>query len=148
VQPPSDEVTFVILPLLLVDMLVELAPDPLLTLEPLPEVTDTPVPLPPTLVWPETWPLPALIDVDMPVGGFSPGLRCTTLQPAVLISLLLALVLLALLLAAEAAAAAPMSARPAIAATRVFMCRSCPKCEVARLARSRATRAVIPPAYF
>ena len=49
-QPPSDDVTFVILPLLLVDMLLELAPLPLLTLAPLPEFTDTPVPPPPTVV--------------------------------------------------------------------------------------------------
>jgi hypothetical protein len=139
VQPPSDEVTFVILPLLLVDMLVELAPEPLVTLAPLPELTETPVPPPPTEVCPDTCPLPALMDVDIPVGGFSPGFKCTTLQPAVLISELLPLLLLALLLAAYAPAA-PSKESPATAATKTFMCRSFPNANVARPWSSRATR--------
>jgi hypothetical protein len=125
VQVPSELVTFVILPLLLVDMLEDAAPLPLVTLElaPLPLVTDTPGPPFPTVVWPDTWPLPALIEVDIPLGGDSPGFKCTTLHPFVLVSALLPLVLL-LLLAAPAAPASANTAAPIRAAVVTFMCRS------------------------
>jgi len=83
VHPPSDDTTVVVLPLFVVVMLLDATPAPVVTLEPLPELTDTPLPLPPTDVCPETWPLPAWIEVDMPLGAFSPGLRCTTLHPLV-----------------------------------------------------------------
>jgi len=66
-----------------------------------------------------------LIDVDMPVGGFSPGFRCTTLHPLVLMSALLPLLLLALLLAAPAAPAKAEIISPATAIVINFMCRSC-----------------------
>jgi hypothetical protein len=120
VQPPSDEVTFVILPLLLVDILLELAPLPLVTLElaPPPLLTDTPGAPLPTVVWPDTCPLPALMDVDIPLGGFSPGFRCTTLHPFVFMSALLPLLALTLLLAALAA---PTNANTAALAKTVVM---------------------------
>jgi hypothetical protein len=122
VQVPSELVTFVILPLLLVDMLEDAAPPlPLVTLElaPPPLLTDTPGPPVPTVVWPDTWPLPALIEVDIPFGGLSPGFKCTTLHPFVFMSALLALVLL-LLLAAIAALARASTAAPAKPAVMIF----------------------------
>ena len=71
VQWPSDEVTIVVLPLVLDDMLVApTLPLPLCTLMPLP-----------TVLCAETLPFPAWTDVDIPLGGFSPGFRWTTLQP-------------------------------------------------------------------
>jgi hypothetical protein len=75
------------------------------------------------VVWPDTWPLPALIEVDIPLGGDSPGFKCTTLHPFVLVSALLALVLL-LLLAAPAAPASANTAAPTRTAVVTFMCRS------------------------
>ena len=114
-----------VLPSLLVDMLEDAEPLPLVTLElpPLPLLTDTPGAPFPTVVWPDTWPLPALIEVDMPLGGFSPGFKCTTLHPLVLVSALLPLELL-LLLAAPAAPANANTATPTRAAVVIFMCRS------------------------
>jgi hypothetical protein len=116
VQLPSDEVTVVVLPLLLVDMLLEAAPAPLVALDPLPELTETPPPPPPTVVWPETCPLPALIEVDIPVGGFSPGFKCTTLHPLEFV--------LALVPAAAAKPAQLTIAKPVRAAIANFICYS------------------------
>jgi hypothetical protein len=64
-------VTTVVLPLVLDDMLVApTLPLPLCTLMPLP-----------TVLCAETLPLPACTEVDIPLGGFSPGIKCTTLHP-------------------------------------------------------------------
>lgn len=70
VQCPSDVVTIVVLPLVLDDMLVApTLPFPLWMLTPFP-----------TVLFAETLPLPAWTDVDNPLGGLSPGFKCTTLQ--------------------------------------------------------------------
>jgi hypothetical protein len=59
--------------------------DPVVTLllaPPLPEWTVTELP---PVVDPETWPPPAVTELDsVPDGGLSPGLRCTTLHPELL----------------------------------------------------------------
>ena len=72
VQLPSDAVTIVVLPFVLEDMLLApTLPLPLWTLMPFP-----------TVLCADTLPLPACTEVDIPLGGFSPGFRWTTLQPS------------------------------------------------------------------
>jgi hypothetical protein len=118
VQPPSDVVTVVVRPSLLVDTLLAALPPAVLLTAPPPLLTETPLSPRPTVVCPDTLPLPAEIEVDMPPGGLSPGFRCTTLHPFEVEFALTSP-------AANAGAVKPAASRAAAINDGFFILRSC-----------------------